>query len=106
MLFTTSSNYYDSHAPLCYYFYDNGLLLLLLRLLLLMAGYVSKDHDAVDVGLGEYVQKDSVPTWLAAYRLLSKSTPCIPEVAIKMAHLSALDLQIDAWSGSRGFVVY
>ena len=53
-----------------------------------ISGYVSKDHDAVDVGLGEYVQKDAVSSWLATYRLLSKGTPCIPEVAIKMAQLS------------------
>jgi hypothetical protein len=39
-------------------------------------GYVAKDHDAVDVGLGEYVQSSSTAPWLAAYRLLSKSTPC------------------------------
>ena len=38
-------------------------------------GYVSKDHDAVDVGLGEYVQKNANPSWLTAYRLLSKSSP-------------------------------
>ena len=30
-------------------------------------GYVSKDHDAVDVGLGEYVQKDATSSWLATY---------------------------------------
>ena len=48
-------------------------------------GYVSKDHDAVDVGLGEYVQKSSTAPWLAAYRLLCKSSPCLPEVAIRMA---------------------
>ena len=53
-------------------------------------GYVSKDHDAVDVGLGEYVQKESTSSWLAAYRLLSKSSPCLPEVAIRMAQLSSL----------------
>ena len=35
-------------------------------------GYVAKDHDAVDVGLGEYIQKDNTSSWLAAYRLLSK----------------------------------
>ena len=51
-------------------------------------GYISKDHDAVDVGLGEYVQKDAISSWLAAYRLLSKSTPCLPEVAIRMAQYS------------------
>jgi hypothetical protein len=50
-------------------------------------GYVAKDHDAVDVGLGEYVQSGSTAPWLASYRLLSKSTPCIPEVAIRMASL-------------------
>ena len=33
-------------------------------------GYVSKDHDAVDVGLGEYAQKGATAPWLAAYRLL------------------------------------
>ena len=48
-------------------------------------GYVSKDHDAVDVGLGEYVAKDTTAPWLSAFRLLSKSTPGIPEVAIRMA---------------------
>ena len=31
-------------------------------------GYVAKEHDAVDVGLGEYVQKSSTAPWLAAYR--------------------------------------
>ena len=36
-------------------------------------GYVSKDHDAVDVGLGEYVAKDTTAPWLASFRLLSKS---------------------------------
>ena len=50
-------------------------------------GYVSKDHDAVDVGLGEYVQKGATAPWLAAYRLLCKGSPCIPEVAIRMAQL-------------------
>ena len=50
-------------------------------------GYVAKDHDAIDVGLGEYVQKSSTAPWLAAYRLLSKSSPCLPEVAIRMAQL-------------------
>ena len=50
-------------------------------------GYVSKDHDAVDVGLGEYVQRSATAPWLATYRLLSKSTPCIPEIAIRMAQL-------------------
>ena len=50
-------------------------------------GYVAKDHDAVDVGLGEYVQKGAHAPWLSAYRLLSKSTPGIPEVAIRMAQL-------------------
>jgi len=54
-------------------------------------GYVSKDHDAVDVGLGEYVQKNAMSSWLAAYRLLSKSTPCLPEVAIRMAQLSEFE---------------
>ena len=48
-------------------------------------GYVSKEHDAVDVGLGEYVQKGNTSAWKATYRLLSKSAPCIPEVAIRMA---------------------
>ena len=54
-------------------------------------GYVSKDHDAVDVGLGEYVQKSATSSWLAAYRLLSKSSPCLPEVAIRMAQLSEFE---------------
>ena len=34
-----------------------------------------KDHDAVDVGLGEYVCKDATAPLLATYRLLSKSSP-------------------------------
>ena len=38
-------------------------------------GYVSKDHDSVDVGLGEYVQKGATAPWLAAYRLLCKGSP-------------------------------
>ena len=54
-------------------------------------GYVSKDHDAVDVGLGEYVQKDASSSWLATYRLLCKPTPGLPEVAIRMAQLSEFE---------------
>jgi hypothetical protein len=54
-------------------------------------GYVSKDADAVDVGLGEYVQKNSTSSWLATYRLLSKSSPCFPEVAIRIAQLSEFE---------------
>ena len=56
-----------------------------------ISGYVAKDHDAVDVGLGEYVQKNASTSWLATYRLLSKSTPCLPEVAIRMAQLSEFE---------------
>ena len=48
-----------------------------------ISGYVAKDHDSVDVGMGEYVQKNATSSWLTAYRLLSKSSPCIPEVAIQ-----------------------
>jgi len=54
-------------------------------------GYVAKDHDAVDVGMGEYVQKGATAPWLATYRLLSKSTPGIPEVAIRMAQLAEFE---------------
>ena len=54
-------------------------------------GYVAKDHDAVDVGLGEYVRSNRTAPWLATYRLLSKSSPCIPEVAIRMAQLSEFE---------------
>ena len=54
-------------------------------------GYVSKDHDAVDVGLGEYKQTSNMAPWLATYRLLSKGSPSIPEVAIRMAQLSELE---------------
>ena len=54
-------------------------------------GYIAKDHDAVDVGLGEYVQSNSSAPWLATYRLLSKKAPCIPEVAIRMAQLSEFE---------------
>ena len=54
-------------------------------------GYVSKDHDAVDVGLGEYVQQNTTAPWLAAYRLLSKGSPSIPEVAIRMAQFSEFE---------------
>ena len=45
----------------------------------------------MDVGLGEYVQSGSTAPWLAAYRLLKKSSPCIPEVAIRMASLPEFD---------------
>ena len=54
-------------------------------------GYVSKDHDAVDVGLSEYQQKNATAPWLAAYRVLCKGSPCIPEVAIRMAQLPEFD---------------
>ena len=53
--------------------------------------YVSKDHDAVDVGMGEYCQKNASSSWLATYRLLSKGTPALPEVAIRLAQLSEFE---------------
>ena len=53
--------------------------------------FPGEDHDAVDVGLGEYVQKGSTAPWLATYRLLKKNSPCLPEVAIRMASLSEFD---------------
>ena len=56
-----------------------------------ISGYEAKDHDSVDVGLGEYVQKNATSSWLATYRLLSKSSPCIPEVAIRIAQLSEFE---------------
>ena len=31
----------------------------------------------MDVGLGEYVQRNNTAPWLAAYRLLSQSSPCV-----------------------------
>ncbi len=37
----------------------------------------------------EYKRKDSTASWLSAYRLLCKGSPCIPEVAIRMAQLPA-----------------
>ena len=37
------------------------------------------------------MQKNAVSSWLATYRLLSKATPCIPEVAIRMAQLSEFE---------------
>jgi hypothetical protein len=54
-------------------------------------GYVSKDHDAVDVRLGKYVQKNASKPWLAAYRSMSKSAPCIPEVVIRKAQMSDME---------------
>ena len=53
--------------------------------------YVSKDHDAVDVGMGEYCQKNASSSWLATYRFLSKGTPALPEVAIRLAQLSEFE---------------
>ena len=45
-------------------------------------GYVKKDHDAVEVGLGEYLQRNACSSWLSTCRLLCKSSPRLPEVAI------------------------
>ena len=56
-----------------------------------LCGFPWEDHDAVDVGLGEYVQREATAPWLATYRLLKKSSPCIPEVAIRMASLSEFE---------------
>ena len=60
-------------------------------IILASLGYVAKDHDAVDVGLGEYVRSNSTAPWLATYRLLSKSSPCIAEVAICMPQLGEFE---------------
>lgn len=54
-------------------------------------GYISKDHDAVDVSLGEYTQKNVMSNWLATYRLLCQESPGIPECAIRMASLPEFD---------------
>ena len=54
-------------------------------------GYCTKGHDAVDVGLGEYVQTKNTAPWLATFGLLSKMTPSIPECAIRLAQYSEFD---------------
>ena len=54
-------------------------------------GYVSKDHDSVDVGLGEYVQRGAISPWSAAYRLISENSPCLPEAALRTAQLPEFD---------------
>ena len=41
--------------------------------------------------MGEYVQRGAHSAWLATYRLLSKSSPSIPECAIRMAQLSEFE---------------
>ena len=43
------------------------------------SGYVAKDHNPVDVGFGEYCQKNASSPWLCTYRLLCKSTPGISD---------------------------
>ena len=40
---------------------------------------------------GEYAQKESMASWLAAYRFLFKSSPCTPEAATRMAQLSEFE---------------
>ena len=62
-------------------------------------GYVSKDHDAVDVGLGEYVQKQATAPWLATYRLLCRSTPGIPEVSLSVVVNGPIPSFVLAWAG-------
>ena len=52
-----------------------------------ISGYVSKDHDAIDVGLGEFKRSETHGPWGAAYRCLSRSTPGLPEAAIRLAGL-------------------
>ena len=47
-----------------------------------ISGYISKDHDAVDVDLGEHTAKGAESPWLCTYRLLCKSTPSLGQVAI------------------------
>ena len=51
-----------------------------------ISGYISKDHDAVDVDLGEHTSGAESP-WLCTYRLLCKSTPSIGQVAISNMQL-------------------
>ena len=66
-----------------------------------ISGYVSKDHDAVDVGLGEYCAKNPSAPWLSTYRLFCKSSPDIPEIAILMAQLRSSKGRFPTYSCTR-----
>ena len=62
-----------------------------------ISGYVSKDHDAVDVDLGEHTAKAAESPWLCAYRLLCKSTPSLGQVAIcnmQLPHFSTSYVEV------------
>ena len=45
----------------------------------------------MDVSLGEFVQNNVSPPWLTAFRLLSKTSPGLAEVGIRMSSLSEFD---------------
>ena len=45
----------------------------------------------MDVSLGEFVQNSDSPPWLTAFRLLSKLSPGLAEVGIRMSSLSELE---------------
>ena len=53
--------------------------------------FAYQDRDAIDAPLGEYVQRVATAPWLATYRLLSKGSPCITEVDIRMAQPSEFE---------------
>ena len=45
----------------------------------------------MDVSLGEFVQNSVSPPWLTAFRLLSKLSPGLAEVGIRMSSLSEFE---------------
>ena len=45
----------------------------------------------MDVSLGELVQNSVFPPWLTAFRLLSKLSPGLAEVGIRMSSLSEFE---------------
>ena len=65
-----------------------------------ISGYISKDHDAVDVDLGEHTKAGAESPWLCTYRLLSKCTPSIGQVAIsnlQLPHFSTSYVEVQVF---------
>jgi len=50
-------------------------------------GYTTKASDALDFNIKPYAAKKVDHKWLTTYRLLSKTTPLIPEVVLSFAQL-------------------
>ena len=57
-----------------------------------ISGYISKASDAMNFATSEHFRAKVDDSWLIVYRLMTKKSPCIPEIVVYFARLRHMEL--------------